>query len=388
MMERIYLDNAATTQVDERVIDLMVDCMRNNYGNASSVHSFGRDARRIVENARVQVAKLLKADKSEIFFTSGGTEGDNLGIKGVLLANQKKGRHVISTRIEHHAVLHSMENLEKNGCEVTWLAVDEYGLVDPAAVRAAIRPDTIIVSIMLANNEVGTIQPIAEIGAICKEAGVYLHCDGVQAAGNIDIDVKAMNIDIMPLSGHKFNAAKGVGALYIRKGVRILPLSHGGSHERNLRPGTENVPGIAGLGLAAEIAGAEMTEKIIRIANLRNKLIDGIISKIPHVKLNGHRDKRLPGNVNFSFAFIEGESLLLNLDLKGVAATSGSACTSGSLDPSHVLLAMGMSHEVAHGSLRLTIGKYNKESDIDYVLEVLPEIVLRLRKMSPLYEGE
>ncbi|MEI6286880.1 MAG: cysteine desulfurase NifS [Bacillota bacterium] len=386
-MEKVYLDNAATTRVDERVIEVMVDCMRNNYGNPSSVHSFGRDARRLVENARAQVAKLLNAETSEIFFTGGGTEGDNLGIKGVMAANEKKGRHIISTPIEHHAVLHSLDYLLKTGCEITMLPVDEYGMVNPEDLRSAIRTDTVLVSIMFANNEVGTVQPVNEIGKICRERGVYFHTDAVQAVGNMPIDVKALNIDLLPLSGHKFNAAKGIGALYVRKGVRILPVQHGGSHERNLRAGTENVPGIVGLGQAAVIAQAEMSEKVERLTNLRDKLISGIIDGIPNVKLNGHPIQRLPGNVNFSFRFIEGESLLLNLDLKGIAATSGSACTSGTLDPSHVLLAMGMSHEVAHGSLRMTIGKYNVERDIEYCLEVLPEIVLRLRRMSPLYEG-
>ncbi|MFA6074580.1 MAG: cysteine desulfurase NifS [Negativicutes bacterium] len=386
-MEKIYFDNAATTKVDERVIEVMIDCMRNNYGNPSSVHSFGRDARRLVEAARSQVAKLLNAESGEIFFTGGGTEADNLGIKGVMAANVKKGRHIISTPIEHHAVLHSLDYLKKTGCEVTMLTVDEYGMINPEELKNAIRPDTVLVSIMFANNEVGTVQPVAEIGAICRERGVYFHTDAVQAVGNVPIDVKALNIDLMPLSGHKFNASKGIGALYVRKGVRILPVQHGGSHERNLRAGTENVPGIVGLGKAAEIAAAEMNEKIVRVTNLRDKLISGIINAVPYVKLNGHPEKRLPGNVNFSFRFIEGESLLLNLDLKGVAATSGSACTSGTLDPSHVLLAMGMSHEVAHGSLRLTIGKYNTMHDVEYCLEVLPEIVIRLRQMSPLYEG-
>ena len=386
-MDKVYLDNAATTRVDERVIEVMVDCMRNNYGNPSSVHSFGRDARRLVETARAQVAKLLNAETNEIFFTGGGTEGDNLGIKGVMAANEKKGRHIISTPIEHHAVLHSLDHLRKTGCEVTMLPVDEYGMVNPEDLRAAIRPDTVLVSIMFANNEVGTLQPVKEIGKICRECGVYFHTDAVQAVGNMPIDVKALNIDLLPLSGHKFNAAKGIGALYVRKGVRILPVQHGGSHERNLRAGTENVPGIVGLGQAAVIAQNEMCEKVDHITDLRDKLISGIMNSIPNVKLNGHPVQRLPGNVNFSFRFIEGESLLLNLDLKGIAATSGSACTSGTLDPSHVLLAMGMSHEVAHGSLRMTIGKYNVERDIEYCLEILPEIVLRLRRMSPLYEG-
>ena len=386
-MNKVYLDNAATTKVDERVIEVMIDCMRDVYGNPSSVHSFGRDARKLVERARAEVAKLLNAEPSEIFFTSGGTEADNLGIKGVLAANAKKGRHIISTPIEHHAVLHSLDYLKKIGCDITLLAVDEYGMINLDDLRAAIRPDTVLVSIMFANNEVGTIQPVQEIGTICRDHGVYFHTDAIQAVGNVPIDVKELKIDLMPLSGHKFNASKGVGALFVRKGVRILPVQHGGSHERNLRAGTENVPGIVGLGKAATIAQMEMADKCARVTNLRDKLISGIIDNIPDVKLNGHPECRLPGNVNFSFRFIEGESLLLNLDLKGVAATSGSACTSGTLDPSHVLLAMGMSHEVAHGSLRLTIGKYNTEQDIEFCLGVLPEIVLRLRRMSPLYEG-
>ncbi|BBB92885.1 MAG TPA: cysteine desulfurase NifS [Methylomusa anaerophila] len=384
-VKRIYFDHSATTPVDQEVANTMLEYMTEKFGNASSIHSFGREAKKAVEEAREQVAKLIGAQSNEIFFTSGGTEGDNWAIKGVAYANRKKGNHIITTAIEHHAILHTCEYLEKNGFTVTYLPVDENAMIRLEDLKNAITDKTILISIMFANNEVGTIQPIKEIGQIAKDKGIYFHTDAVQAVGNYPIDVKEMNIDLLSLSGHKFHAGKGVGALYIRRGVRIEEIQHGGAHERNMRAGTENVPGIVGLGKAAEIAQRDMDIKIKHITGLRDKLIAEVMEKIPHVKLNGHPTMRLPGNVNFSFLYVEGESLLLNLDLKGIAASSGSACTSGSLDPSHVLLAMGLSHEVAHGSLRVTLGRGNTAEEADYFLEVLPEILERLRSMSPLY---
>lgn len=387
-MKRIYFDHSATTPVDRQVASLMVEYMTDKFGNPSSVHAFGRESRKAVDEAREKVATLLGANANEIYFTSGGTEGDNLALKGVAYANRKKGNHIITSNIEHHAILHTCEQLEKEGFTVTYLPVDENGMVRLEDIKKAITDKTILISIMFANNEVGTIQPVKEIGILAREKGIYFHTDAVQAVGSIPVDVKAMNIDLLSLSGHKFHGPKGVGALYIRRGVRIEAIQHGGGHERNMRAGTENVPGIVGLGKAAEIATSEMEKKIAYISGLRDKLMRGIMEKIPHTKLNGHPTERLPGNANFSFHYLEGESLLLNLDLKGIAASSGSACTSGSLDPSHVLLAMGLTHEVAHGSLRLTLGRGNTEAEVDYCLEVLPEIVDRLRQMSPLWNDE
>lgn len=384
-MNRIYFDNAATTQVDREIANTVVDYMVNTYGNPGSVHSSGRDARKAVDVAREQVAKLIGAETKEIFFTSGGTESDNMAIKGVAYANRSRGNHIITSAIEHHAVLEPCETLQKEGFELTILPVDEFGKVDVEAVQAAIRPDTILISIMFANNEVGTIQPIAEIGALAKSKGIYFHTDAVQAVGNLPIDVKKLNVDLLTMSGHKFHAPKGIGALYVRKGVRLRSIQQGGGQERHMRPGTENVPGIVGLGLAAEKAMAEMNEKINRIQQLRDRLLAGIIDKVPYVKLNGHPTERLAGNVNVSVLFIEGESLLLNLDMKGIAASSGSACTSGSLDPSHVLLAMGLDHATAHGSLRLSLSGFNRQEEVDEFLTVFPAIVERLRSMSPLY---
>lgn len=387
-MRRIYFDHSATTQTDAHVAKLMVEYMTEKYGNPSSVHSFGREARAAVEEARGKVAALIGAKPEEIFFTSGGTEADNLAIKGVAFANQKKGNHIITTTIEHHAVLHTCAWLEKHGFTVTYLPVDEYGMVRVDDLVKAITDKTILVSVMYANNEVGTVQPIREIGQICRQRGIYFHTDAVQAVGNYPLNVVEDNIDMLSSSGHKFHGPKGIGFLYIRKGVRIDEIQHGGGHERNMRAGTENVPGIVGIGAAAEIARKEMDSKIARVSALRDRLIKGIMDKIPHVKLNGHPTKRLPGNVNVSIMYVEGESLLLNLDMKGIAASSGSACTSGSLEPSHVLLAMGMAPEVAHGSLRMTLGRENTEEDVDYCLSVLPEIVQRLRSMSVLYEDQ
>jgi cysteine desulfurase len=384
-MKRIYFDHSATTPVDREVAELMMEYMTEKYGNPSSVHSFGRETRKAIEEAREKVATLINATPNELFFTSGGTEGDNLAIKGVAYANRKKGNHIITTAIEHHAVLHTCEYLEKQGFSVTYLPVDEHAMVRMEDLKNAITDKTILISVMFANNEVGTIQPIKEIGQLAKEKGIYFHTDAVQAVGNCPIDVKELNIDLLTLTGHKFYASKGVGALYIRRGVKVEEIQHGGGHERNMRAGTENVPGIVGLGKAAEVAMRDMDKKVAYIKGLRDKIIAGITEKVPHIKLNGHPEMRMPGNVNFSFLFIEGESLLLNLDLKGIAASSGSACTSGSLDPSHVLLSMGLSHEVAHGSLRVSLGRGNTDEDVNYFLEVVPEIVERLRSMSPLY---
>ncbi len=386
-MRKIYFDHAATTPTDENVAQAMIEYMTTKFGNPSSVHAFGREVRKEVTEARDAIADLIgAANGNEIFFTSGGSESDNFALKGIAFANQKKGNHIITTQIEHHAILHTCQWLEKHGFDVTYLPVDADGLVSLDDVKAAITDKTILISVMFANNEVGTIQPIKEIGAIAKEKGIYFHTDAVQAVANVPIDVQEMNIDLLSLSGHKFYGPKGIGVLYIRRGVKIEAVQMGGAQERNLRAGTENVPAIVGLGIAARNAKRELSEKAAHLTKLRDKLIQGIQTRISNVKLNGHPTKRLPGNVNVSFRFIEGEALLLNLDIKGIAASSGSACTSGSLDPSHVLLALGLTHETAHGSLRMTLGKMNTEADIDYVLEVLPEIVTRLRSMSMLCE--
>ncbi|PRX24226.1 cysteine desulfurase [Orenia metallireducens] len=388
-MKRVYMDNGATTPTAPEVLEVMKPYFTDVFGNASSFHSFGREARNAITEARDSVAKLIGADDSrEIVFTSGGTEADNYAIKGVAEALEKKGKHIITSSIEHHAVLHTCQYLEKKkGFEVTYLPVDEDGMVNPADVKDAIKEDTILITIMMANNEVGTIQPIVKIGEIAKEAGVTFHTDAVQAVGSIPVDVNQLNVDLLSLSGHKFNAPKGIGALYIRKGTKVAKYLHGGAQERNRRATTENVPGIVGLGKACEIALNAMDEKSAKLIALRDRLISGIEEQVDYVKLNGHRTERLPGNVNFSIRYIEGESILMKLDLEGIAASSGSACTSGSLDPSHVLLAMGLTHEVAHGSLRLTLGNYNTEEDVDRILDVLPKVVTDLRAMSPIYNG-
>ena len=383
-MKRVYFDHSATTPMDSEVAKVMLEYMTEKFGNPGSIHYFGREALKAVNEARENIAALIGASAKEIFITSGGTESDNLALKGVAFANRKKGNHIITTTIEHHAVLHACEYLEKHGFTVTYLPVDENAMVRVEDVKNAITDQTILISVMFANNEVGTIQPIKEIGQLAKEKGIYFHTDAVQAAGNYPIDVNECNIDLLSISGHKLYGPKGIGVIYIRKGVKIESLQQGGSQERKMRAGTENVPGIVGLGLAAKQAKQEMDQRIAHVQGLRDKLIKGIQEKIPDIKLNGHPEKRLPGNVNFSFLYIEGESLLLNLDMKGIAGSSGSACTSGSLDPSHVLLAMGMNHETAHGSLRLSLGRGNTEADIDYCLEVLPQIVEKLRSMSPL----
>ncbi|MBQ1892523.1 MAG: cysteine desulfurase NifS [Clostridia bacterium] len=386
-MKRVYLDNAATTRLIPEVLNEMMPYMTEVYGNPSSPHYFGQQSQMAVDRARQQVADAINAEANEIIFMSGGSEADNTAIRGVAERYAKKGRHIITTAVEHHAVLHTCQMLEKNGYEVTYLPVDEYGMVTVDQVREAIRPDTILVSIMFANNEVGTIMPIPEIGELCHEKGVLFHTDAVQAVGHLPIDVKAMHIDMLSMSAHKFHGPKGTGALYVRKGIVLPPLIYGGAQERNRRAGTENVPGIVGMGKAIELACTDLDEKNRRMMRLRDKLIEELPKRIPEIKLNGHPTKRLPNNVNYSIKYIEGESILLMLDLNGIAASSGSACTSGSLDPSHVLLAMGLTHEIAHGSVRMTLCDETSEDDIDYVLEVLPKVAERLRKMSPLYHG-
>lgn len=387
-MKRIYLDYAATTPTHPKVVEAMRPYFSEKFGNPSSLHSFGQEAKAAIENARNQVAKLIKAKADEIVFTSGGTEADNFALEGIAFANESKGNHIITSAIEHHAVTECCEFLKKRGFQITYLPVDKNGLVDPEEVRKAITERTILVSIMHANNEIGTIEPIAEISKIVKERGVYFHTDAVQTAGHLPIDVDELGVDLLAMSAHKLYGPKGVGALYIRKGTRITRFLHGGDQESRRRSSTENVPGIVGFGVAVEIALQEMEEENKKLTLLRDKLIRGIMEKIPDSQLNGHPNLRLPNNVNVSIKYVEGESMLLNLDLQGVAASTGSACSSGSLEPSHVLLAIGLSHEIAHGSLRFTLGKYTTEEDVDYVLEVLPEIVEKLRAMSPIYKQE
>ena len=383
-MRKVYLDNAATTALSPKVLEKMMPYLTDIYGNASSPHSFGQTARIGVEHAREQVARAINADPSEIVFTGCGTESDNTVLFGVAERYAKKGDHIITTNVEHHAILHSCAALEKKGIKVTYLPVDKDGLVTPEQVRDAITDKTILVSVMFANNEVGTIMPIPEIAAVCHEKGVLFHTDALQAAGHIPIDVKAMGIDMLSISGHKFHGPKGVGVLYERKGIRLPSYIIGGEQEKGRRAGTENVAGIVGLGEALELAVTNMSETSARMTRMRDRLIEGIEATIPEVKLNGHRTKRLPNNVNFSIKYIEGESILLMLDMAGIAASSGSACTSGSLDPSHVLLALGLTHEVAHGSVRMTLGDDTTDEDIDYVLETLPKVAHRLRAMSPI----
>lgn len=382
----VYADNAATTQVSEEVLSSMLPYFRTEYGNASSIYALGRNSKRAVELSREKVAKAIGADTSEIYFTSCGSESDNWAIRGICEKLAAKGKkHIITSVFEHHAILHTCKDMEKKGWDVTYVPIDEKGLVNPEDVKNAIREDTALVTIMYANNEIGTIQPIEEIAAVCKEKKVIFHTDAVQAVGHVEIDVHKMGIDLLSLSGHKIHAQKGVGALYVRKGIALPNLLHGGAQERNKRAGTENVPALVGLGTAIEIACANIPEKAEAVTAKRNRLIDGIL-QLSHTRLNGDRDKRLPGNCNISIEGIEGESLLLMLDMNGICASSGSACTSGSLDPSHVLLALGLKHEVAHGSLRLSIDENTSDEDIDYILEVVPNVVNRLREMSPLWE--
>lgn len=385
-MKRVYLDHNATTPTHPEVVKAILPYYKEVFGNASSVHQFGQQARKAIDEAREKIANFIGASPKEIVFTSGGTEANNFALKGVVYANERKGKHIITSSMEHHAVLNPCKYLEKKGFKVTYLPVDKYGLVDPEEVRRAITEETILISIIHANNEVGTIEPVTEIGKIAKEIGIYFHTDAVQTVGKIPVNVNELNIDLLSLSGHKIYGPKGIGVLYIRKGTRIQPLIQGGHHELNRRAGTENVPAIVGLGKAIEIAKATMEKESMRLTNLRNKLCSGIGEKIDYVRLNGHPGKRLPNTLNMSFEFVEGESMILNLDLKGIAVSTGSACTSGSLEPSHVLKAMGVDAAVAQGSIRFSLGKDNTEEDIDYVLEVLPEIVSRLRAMSPLFK--
>lgn len=386
MKEVIYLDNAATTQVLPEVLQEMLPYFTEDFGNPSAVYTFASGAKGAVDKAREQVAKLIGAKPEEIYFTAGGSESDNWALKATAEAYKEKGRHIITTAIEHHAILHTCQWLEQQGFEVTYLPVDEKGVVSPQEVEKAIRPDTILISVMAANNEIGTIEPLREIGAIAKEHGILFHTDAVQAFGHIPLDVEALNIDMLSASGHKIHGPKGVGILYIRKGVKIRSFVHGGAQERKRRAGTHNVPGIVGMGKAAELAGTHMQENNEKIVALRNHLIDRVLKEIPYTRLNGHEINRLPNNANFCFRFIEGESMLILLDQKGICGSSGSACTSGSLDPSHVLLAIGLPHEIAHGSLRLTLSEKNTLEEIDYTVDQLKAIIERLRGMSPLYE--
>ncbi|MGN0248266.1 MAG: cysteine desulfurase NifS [Lachnospiraceae bacterium] len=382
----IYLDNAATTQVYPEVLEAMTPFFTEYYGNPSSIYTFAGKASEAVNKARGIMAQGINARADEIYFTGGGSESDNWALKATAEAYQDKGKHIITTKIEHHAILHTCEYLEKKGFEVTYLDVDEYGTVKPDELKKAIRPDTILISVMTANNEIGTIQPIAEIGAIAKEHGILFHTDAVQAFGHIPIDVEAMHIDMLSASGHKLNGPKGVGLMYIRKGVKIRSFIHGGAQERQRRAGTHNVPGIVGFGKAAELAFADMDKRIAYETKLRDHLIERVLNEIPYARLNGEREKRLPNNANFCFRFIEGESMLILLNQQKICASSGSACTSGSLDPSHVLLAIGLPHEIAHGSLRISLSEKTTKEEIDFTVDRLKEIIERLRGMSPLYE--
>ena len=386
MNKNIYFDHAATTFVKQEVLNEMLPYFTKDFGNASTVYSLGQKCKMALTDARKTVADALGCEENEIYFTASGSEADNWAIKGAAHALKNKGNHIITSAIEHHAVLHTCQSLEKEGFEVTYLPVDEFGLVSPEDVKNAIKDNTILITIMYANNEIGTIEPIKEIADIAKEKGILMHTDAVQAVGAVPINVKEENVDMLSLSAHKFNGPKGVGALYIRKGVRIENLIDGGAQEKGKRAGTENLPGIVGLATALKIATESLNEKSAKLTEMRDYIIKEIEDKIPYCRLNGHRTKRLPNNVNFSFEFIEGEGLLLWLDINGIAASSGSACTSGSLDPSHVLLGIGLKHEIAHGSLRITLGEENTYEEADYMIEKLCEIVDRLRKMSPLYE--
>lgn len=386
MKTKIYLDNAATTRTAQEVVDAMIPYFTENYGNPSSIYELGQRSKEAITTAREQIAEVIGAKPEEIYFTAGGSEADNWALKAACEAYEKKGKHIITTKIEHHAILHTCEYLERKGVEVTYLDVDENGLVDLDELQKAIRPDTILISIMFANNEIGTIEPVKEIGMIAKEHGILFHTDAVQAFGQVPIDVDNMHIDMLSSSAHKINGPKGIGFLYIRKGVKIRSFVHGGAQERKRRAGTENVPAIVGYGVAAKRAADTMEERTVRERQLRDDFIERVEKEIPYVKLNGHPTKRLPNNINFSFRFIEGESLLIMLDMKGIAGSSGSACTSGSLDPSHVLLAIGLPHEIAHGSLRLSLGEDTTKEDLDYTLEQIKEIIQKLRDLSPLYE--
>ena len=386
MKKLIYLDNAATTKTSEEVVAAMLPYFTEYYGNPSSVYEFASESKKAVSNARRTIAETLGAQENEIYFTAGGSEADNWALKATAEAYQSKGKHIITTKIEHHAILHTAEYLEKRGFEITYIGVDENGVVKVDELEKAIRPDTILISVMFATNEIGTIQPIKEIGEIAKKHGVLFHTDAVQAYGQLPINVDELHIDMLSSSGHKLNGPKGIGFLYIRKGVKIRSFVHGGAQERKRRAGTENVPGIVGYGKAAEIAAKTMKERTAKEIELRDHLIDRVLAEVPYTRLNGHRTNRLPNNANFSFQFVEGESLLILLDNNGICASSGSACTSGSLDPSHVLLAIGLPHEIAHGSLRLTLSAETTMEDIDFVVDCIKQIIERLRSMSPLYE--
>ena len=382
----IYLDNAATTKPVPEAVEAMLPYLTEYYGNPSSIYSFSDKSKNVIQDTRDFIAESLHAKSEEIYFTAGGSESDNWAIKAAAEACASKGKHIITSGIEHHAVLHTCQYLEKHGYEVTYVGVDENGILNMEELRAAVREDTILISVMFANNEIGTIQPVREIGELAKEKGILFHTDAVQAYGQIPIDVEELHIDMLSGSGHKFHGPKGIGFLYIRKGVKIRSFIHGGAQERARRTGTENVPGIAGMGAAAKYSFRVMEEKIRKETALRDYLIDRVLSEIPYVRLNGDRSQRLPGNANFSFRFVEGESMLIHLDQKGICASSGSACTSGSLDPSHVLLAIGLPHEIAHGSLRLTLSEETTREELDYVVDNLKEIVSYIRNMSPLYE--
>ena len=384
-MNRIYLDNAATTPLDQDVLGEMLPYFRNRFGNASSIYETGREARKAVEDARRKVAAAINCKPGEVYFTAGGSESDNWAIKGAAWANQHKGKHIISTEIEHHAVLHTLAWLQKQGFSVTFVKVGENGIVDPLDVLRAVTPETTLITIMAANNEIGTLQPVGEIGKIAGEKGILFHTDAVQAVGAIPVDVKAWQTDMLSLSAHKFHGPQGAGVLYIKTGARVDPLIHGGAQERNRRAGTENLPGIVGLGAAIKKSLDSLEQNAPRITALRDRLIAGIMDTIPDVRLNGDPQKRLPNNVNVSIKYIEGEATLLRLDMMGIAASSGSACTSGSLDPSHVLLAIGLPHEIAHGSIRLSLSSETTRDEVDETLRVLPGIVKSLRDMSPLY---
>jgi len=386
-MGRIYLDYAATTPTHPEVVKVMLPHFADTFGNPSSIYSYGQEAKGAIEEARTKVAELIGARDEEIIFTSGGTEADNFALKGVAFANESRGNHIVTSSIEHHAVIETCKFLERRGFSVTCVPVDEYGLVDPDDVRRAITDRTVLISVMHANNEVGTIEPIDEIGKIAKETGIYFHTDAVQTAGHIPVDANAIEVDLLSISAHKLYGPKGVGALYIRKGTKLLPFMHGGEQERRRRASTENVPGIVGFGKAAEIAQREMSGEAERLTCLRDRLTNGLLERIDHSRLNGHPVTRLPNNVNISVEFVEGESMLLNLDLEGICASTGSACSSSSLEPSHVLLAIGLPHELAHGSLRFSLGKWTTEEEIERVLDVLPRIVTKLRAMSPLLKS-
>ena len=381
-----YFDNAATTRTDDEVLKEMLPYFSQSYGNPSSIYKIGRENRKAVEEAREKVAKAINVEPNEIYFTAGGSESDNTAIRGIAYAYKQKGNHIITSKIEHPAVLETCKQLEKEGFEVSYIGVDEKGIVNLEELKNSIKETTTLITIMFANNEIGTIEPIKEIGKIAKENNIIFHTDAVQAVGSVKIDVKEMNIDSLSLSGHKFYGPKGIGALYVKKSVRFQKFVNGGHQEKNKRAGTENVPGIVGLGKAIEVAYSNLEEHNKKIKELRDYYVEEVKKRIPYIKINGDMENRLPGNSNISFRFIEGEGLLLNLDLKGICASSGSACTSGSLDPSHVLLAIGLPHEIAHGSLRITIGKYNTKEEVDYLLNNLEEIVSRLRNMSPLWE--